>query len=98
MPARRWPPRTALASSRRPKAQSELYAPLAGVLVRFNPELLADPSGINADGYGGGWLFEMACDAAGTLDVAAYYDHLAAGWENDPADHQGADQRRVRRE
>lgn len=64
------------------KAQSELYAPLAGVLVRFNPELLSDPSGINADGYGGGWLFEMACDAAGTLDVAAYYDHLAAGWEN----------------
>lgn len=64
------------------KAQSELYAPLAGTVVRFNAELLNDPSAINADGYGAGWLFEMTGDPSATLDVQAYYDHLAAGWEN----------------
>jgi glycine cleavage system H protein len=63
------------------KATSGLYAPVAGKITRFNPELLNDPSAINADGYGNGWLFEMECDAAGTLDVAAYYAHLEAGWE-----------------
>src|SRR5947208_1072202 len=32
------------------KAVSDLFAPLAGVLVQFNQELLQDPSGINVDG------------------------------------------------
>ena len=64
------------------KATSGLYAPVAGRVVRFNPELLEDPSTINVDNYGRGWLFEMAADLAGTLDVAAYHEHLAAGWEN----------------
>ena len=64
------------------KATSGLYAPLAGRVVRFNPELLEDPSTINVDNYGRGWLFEMAADLAGTLDVTAYHEHLAAGWEN----------------
>ncbi len=63
------------------KATSGLYAPLAGRVVRFNPDLLVDPSGINADHYGRGWLFELAGDTAGTLDVQGYYDHLAANWE-----------------
>ncbi len=64
------------------KAQSELYAPLAGTVTAFNPEVLADPSAINADGYCAGWLFEMTGDASDTLDVDAYYAHLAAGWDN----------------
>src|SRR6056297_1866154 len=29
------------------KAESDLYAPMAGLLVRFNPALLEDPSTIN---------------------------------------------------
>ena len=41
------------------KAESSLYAPIAGRLVRFNEELLSDPSAINVDKYGGGWLFEI---------------------------------------
>lgn len=64
------------------KATSGLYAPLAGRVTRFNPALLEDPSTINVDSYGRGWLFEMAADLAGTLDVAAYHAHLEAGWEN----------------
>jgi glycine cleavage system H protein len=63
------------------KAQSELYAPLAGTITTFNTALLNDPSAVNADGYGAGWLFEMAADPAGTMDVAVYHAFLAAGWE-----------------
>lgn len=63
------------------KATSGLYAPLAGRVVRFNAELLNDPSTINVDIYGRGWLFEMTADLADTLDVAAYYAHLESGWE-----------------
>ncbi len=64
------------------KATSGLYAPMPGRVLRFNPELLTDPSGINADPYGAGWLFEMDADPTGhALDVAAYYAHLEAGWE-----------------
>ena len=43
--------------------------------------LLGDPSTINADIYGAGWLFELSGDLDGTLDAAAYYEHLAANWE-----------------
>src|SRR5437764_2465414 len=41
------------------KAVSDLFAPTAGDITVFNPALLDDPSGINVDGYGAGWLFEM---------------------------------------
>lgn len=62
------------------KATSGLYAPVAGRVVRFNPDLLADPSAINADGYGAGWLFEMAAAPDGTLTAGEYYDFLTAAW------------------
>jgi glycine cleavage system H protein len=62
------------------KAESELYAPLAGRLLGFNPDLLKDPSAINVDTYGPGWLFEMACSADELLMPAAYMDHLKAAW------------------
>ena len=55
--------------------------PLAGALVRFNPEVLKDPSAINVDNYGAGWLFEMQGALADTMDVQEYYDFLAANWE-----------------
>lgn len=65
------------------KAMSDLFAPMAGTLVQFNPELLNDPSAINADNYGSGWLFEMTASGndADTLSVQEYHDFLAAGWE-----------------
>ncbi len=64
------------------KATSGLYAPLAGRILRFNADLLEDPSTINVDNYGRGWLFELAGDPADTLDVHGYFAHLEAGWEN----------------
>lgn len=64
------------------KAVSDLFAPIAGTMLAINQELLKDPSGINVDGYSAGWLFEMSGNLTHTLDVQAYYEHLAAGWEN----------------
>jgi glycine cleavage system H protein len=63
------------------KAVSDLFAPLAGTIVEFNPELLADPSGINVDGYGAGWLFDMTCAAETLGGVDEYYQFLADNWE-----------------
>jgi glycine cleavage system H protein len=63
------------------KAVSDLFAPIAGTLTALNAELLKDPSGINVDGYGKGWLFDLHGDLAPTLDVQGYYDFLAAGWD-----------------
>src|SRR3954462_423365 len=49
------------------KAESDLFAPLAGTLSEFNPALLADPSGINVDAYGVGWLYEIESDDPSAL-------------------------------
>jgi glycine cleavage system H protein len=63
------------------KAVSDLFAPAAGTVTEFNQELLSDPSGINVDGYGSGWLFTLKTAGAGLLNVDEYYQHLADNWE-----------------
>ena len=63
------------------KAESSLYAPVAGRLVRFNEQLLSDPSGINLDKYDAGWLFEVEGPGETLLDPPGYLEHLAAVWE-----------------
>jgi glycine cleavage system H protein len=63
------------------KAESDLYAPMPGTLVRFNSELLKDPTPINIDSYGAGWLFEMTGDDSEILDVQVYYQFLDENWE-----------------
>jgi glycine cleavage system H protein len=63
------------------KAQSDLFAPVAGTLTEFNQDLLKDPTAINIDNYGAGWLFEMeAVDES--MTVGEYYQFLDANWEN----------------
>ncbi len=64
------------------KALSTLYAPTAGKVLRFNDAVLNDPSAINVDGYGTGWLYEFETDAP-LLDPPAYLRHLETGWEKD---------------
>src|SRR5262249_22274567 len=64
------------------KAESDLFAPIAGRLPDLNKELVKDPTAINTDPYGAGWLFEMEGDAAGTLTAEEYHRFLEAGWEN----------------
>ena len=63
------------------KAEASLYAPIAGRLDNINGGLLKDPSTINVDPHGAGWLFEMVGSDDGLLSPAAYLDHLAAVWE-----------------
>jgi glycine cleavage system H protein len=65
------------------KAESDLFAPLAGTLTRFNEALLNDPSAINVDGHGAGWLFEIeSADAGPLMDAAGYHAFLTANWDN----------------
>lgn len=57
------------------KSVGELYAPLAGEVIEINDAVVADPSAVNADAFGDGWLIKLRVDAAsidGTLDRAAY--------------------------
>jgi glycine cleavage system H protein len=64
------------------KAESDLFSPLGGTLEAFNDELLTDPSAINVDGHGGGWLFDIVSeDSTPLLDVAAYHAYLSENWE-----------------
>ncbi len=64
------------------KAESSLYAPLQGRLVEFNHDLMHDPSSINVDKYGKGWLFEIeAVDASVLLSPKDYVAHLSEVWE-----------------
>lgn len=64
------------------KAESDLFAPLAGELAEFNAALLNDPSAINVDGYGAGWLFDLvSADAGSLMDAAAYHQYLSDNWE-----------------
>ena len=63
------------------KAESDLFAPIAGKLSEFNPSLLRDPSAINVDKYGEGWLFEMDGDGSVLLSPQEYIQHLEAVWE-----------------
>ena len=62
------------------KAESELYAPMAGRLVEFNENLLSDHSGINVDPYGNGWLFAMEGPGDALLSPEDYLVHLTASW------------------
>jgi glycine cleavage system H protein len=63
------------------KAESALYAPMAGRLARFNEALLADPSTINVDTYGRGWLFDVDGAGGGLLSPEEYLIHLEAAWK-----------------
>ncbi len=63
------------------KAESDLYSPLGGTLSEFNPELLSDPSAINVDMYGAGWLFQIEGSGAPLLSPEQYLEHLQDAWK-----------------
>lgn len=62
------------------KAASDIYAPVGGEIVEVNPEVEADPSLVNTDPYGKGWIFKLkvtnTADVANLLDAAAYEAHI----------------------
>ena len=63
------------------KAASDIYAPLGGEVVEVNPDVEADPSLVNTDPYGKGWIFKLrvknAADASSLMDAAAYQAHIS---------------------
>jgi glycine cleavage system H protein len=63
------------------KAESGIYSPCAGRLVRINPEVLSDPSVINVDKYGDGWLFELQPSEVELLSPQEYVVHLGKAWD-----------------
>ena len=41
------------------KAASDIYSPLAGEVVEVNPAVEDDPSLVNTDPFGAGWIFKI---------------------------------------
>jgi glycine cleavage system H protein len=58
-----------------------MFPPFPGKVLSFNPKLLNDPSGINADNYGSGWLYEFETSAS-LLSAAQYVEFLKSAWDD----------------
>lgn len=55
------------------KSVSELYSPVSGTVVAVNDGAVADPSVVNSDPYGEGWLLKVEVTGSGPLLTAAEY-------------------------
>ncbi|MDO8106083.1 glycine cleavage system protein GcvH [Isoptericola sp. b441] len=59
------------------KSVSELFAPVDGTVVEVNSAAVDDPSVVNADPYGAGWLLRVAVSGdGGELLTAEQYAAL----------------------
>ena len=62
------------------KAVSDLFCPVAGVVVEVNGALEEDPSLVNTDPYGAGWMIKLRVTDQGEvdnlLDAATYAKHV----------------------
>jgi glycine cleavage system H protein len=50
------------------KAASDIYAPVSGEIVEANEALSDNPSLLNTDPYGAGWIFKIRIADASELD------------------------------
>lgn len=64
------------------KTLSDLFAPVAGTVVRLNAELESAPENVNDDCWGKGWMLVLRPDdpaaVDGLLAPAAYRQHIAS--------------------
>ncbi len=63
------------------KAVSDLYAPISGKVTKVNADAVSDPSLVNREPFGGGWLIELEPSNPADIDAlldAANYDKLLA--------------------
>ncbi len=62
------------------KAVSELYSPLSGTVVKVNDALADNPSTVNTDPYGAGWIVEVELSdpkqVDALMDATAYANLL----------------------
>ena len=58
------------------KSVSQIYSPVSGEIIGFNDELKDNPSSINEDPYGDGWICNIKAsdisDLGGLLDASGY--------------------------
>ncbi len=63
------------------KAASDIYSPVSGKITEVNQTVVANPSIVNSDPYGEGWLFkiepEQKQDINQLLDANAYSTQIA---------------------
>ena len=63
------------------KAASDIYSPIGGEVVEANPDVEADPSLVNTDPYGQGWIFKIKLKEGASvdslMDAAAYEAHIS---------------------
>ena len=60
------------------KTLSDLYAPIAGKVVRVNADLDAKPELVNSDAYGAAWMIAIEPSAPAELDALLAADAYAA--------------------
>ncbi len=64
------------------KAVFDLYAPATGEVIEVNSKLATDPSPINEDCYGAGWMLKIKLAPGAALDhlmtKAAYDEQIAS--------------------
>ncbi len=63
------------------KAASDIYAPVAGEIIEANGDVESDPSLVNTDPYGKGWIFKLKvknpAEVESMLTPEAYADHIS---------------------
>jgi len=50
------------------KTVSDLFMPVSGEIIEFNPELDANPELVNSDPYGKGWMIKVKMNNTAELD------------------------------
>ena len=61
------------------KSVSELFSPVTGTVVEVNTAAVDEPSVVNAEPYGAGWLLKVEVESTGPLLTPEEYAALAAG-------------------
>lgn len=67
------------------KAAAAIYAPVAGTVSAANTDVEDDPSLVNSDCYGAGWVYKLEMSDPAELDAlmdAAAYEQFLAGEEH----------------
>jgi len=65
----------------------KLYSPVSGEITAVNEELEDDPSLINSDPYGDGWLFKIALSDLSELDLLLRGEAAAEWLSSEIAKH-----------
>ena len=64
------------------KAASDIYSPVGGEVVERNAAIEADPSLLNTDPFGAGWIFKIRlanpADLESLKDAASYREQIGA--------------------